>query len=396
MSSADSLTHFGSFPSFSLISISLQAVKKRNKRLRKAIGEGEVPHLDTLEILKSQSFFTSSSLGHLVRRAESHLSLEGSSDSVENTDRKKKPRCPICLDEIQNGVVLGCGHRFCSDCIARMVAHDAEDAVLVHENELELRCCPVCQKPQILALGCEEVRRKIAEIWDSKKVTGGLSHHCNEEEGVEEDEEDEGCAVKPLTVILDLDQTMIYSSKTWRVSKDSSMETWTIRMAHVPFPVNVYLRPGLREFLKSMASKDLEMIVWTAGIYDYACPIIDQIEEYADVTFSKRFYRNSTTKTALHTTVKDLANLGTDLDRTVLVDDNPLSFSLQPFNGIPITPFLGIYNTIPGNSTNYLMHMLLPVIEELAEKEDVRPYLKEKFNMHGWFAINNIDILDSF
>lgn len=37
--------------------------------------------------------------------------------------------------------------------------------------------------------------------------------------------------------------------------------------------------------------------------------------------------------------VKDLSCLSKDLSRTVIVDNNPFSFLLQPLNGIPCIPF---------------------------------------------------------
>lgn len=37
--------------------------------------------------------------------------------------------------------------------------------------------------------------------------------------------------------------------------------------------------------------------------------------------------------------VKDLSCLSRDLCRTVIVDNNPFSFLLQPLNGIPCIPF---------------------------------------------------------
>ena len=39
--------------------------------------------------------------------------------------------------------------------------------------------------------------------------------------------------------------------------------------------------------------------------------------------------------------VKDLSRLGRDLRRTVIVDNNPFSFLLQPENGVPCVPFFG-------------------------------------------------------
>jgi TFIIF-interacting CTD phosphatase-like protein len=39
--------------------------------------------------------------------------------------------------------------------------------------------------------------------------------------------------------------------------------------------------------------------------------------------------------------MQDLSRLGRDLARTVLVDDSPSSFLMQPSNGLPIRPFTG-------------------------------------------------------
>jgi NLI interacting factor-like phosphatase len=42
-----------------------------------------------------------------------------------------------------------------------------------------------------------------------------------------------------------------------------------------------------------------------------------------------------------HVYMQDLSRLGCDLARTVLVDDSPFSFLMQPSNGLPIRPFTG-------------------------------------------------------
>lgn len=39
--------------------------------------------------------------------------------------------------------------------------------------------------------------------------------------------------------------------------------------------------------------------------------------------------------------LQDLSRLGCDLARTVLVDNSPFSFLLQPSNGLPVRPFSG-------------------------------------------------------
>lgn len=46
-------------------------------------------------------------------------------------DTAEDDSCPICLDQIQNGVALSCKHRFCSGCIVKALQRD--------------RRCPLCR-----------------------------------------------------------------------------------------------------------------------------------------------------------------------------------------------------------------------------------------------------------
>lgn len=200
-----------------------------------------------------------------------------------------------------------------------------------------------------------------------------------------------------LTVVLDLDQTMIFSmSKRSKLmlSRDchdnlDNLFFWDIQMSHVPYPAKVFIRPGLKDFLLSLAAiPNLQMVVFTAGIEPYAKPIIDQIEAYAGVTFARRLYRDSTARTPQYSTVKDLTCLGLDLARVILLDDNPLSYSLQPFNGVPVMPFTPLVS----EGETYLNQMLLPVVRDLTHRADVRLFLRTKYNMHAWFAKCGVDV----
>lgn len=77
--------------------------------------------------------------------------------------------------------------------------------------------------------------------------------------------------------------------------------------------------------------------------------------------------------------VKDMARLNRDLARTVLVDDTPLAFLHQPDNGVPVLGFRG------DPDDQLLSEAVLPMLQTLAREGDVRPFLRKRFEMLGWF-----------
>ncbi len=81
-----------------------------------------------------------------------------------------------------------------------------------------------------------------------------------------------------------------------------------------------------------------EVIMFTAGLEDYACPIANRLQQQYSA-FKHRLYRPATVGSPSYPCIKDLSRLGRDLKRTVLVDDTPLAFLNQPDNGIPILGF---------------------------------------------------------
>ena len=79
-----------------------------------------------------------------------------------------------------------------------------------------------------------------------------------------------------------------------------------------------------------------QVVLFTAGLEDYAAPICDAIEARYPGAFHHRLYRPATTPCDAYPCVKDMAHLGRDLRRCVLVDDTPLAFYRQPDHGIPV------------------------------------------------------------
>ncbi|KAB1671555.1 hypothetical protein [Gossypium barbadense] len=155
-----------------------------------------------------------------------------------------------------------------------------------------------------------------------------------------------------LTVVLDLDETLVCAYETSSLppalrsqATDAGLKWFELECvssdkefegkSKISY-VTVFERPGLQEFLNQL-SEFAELVLFTAGLEGYARPLVDRID--AENRFSHRLYRPSTICTEFREHVKDLSCLSKNLCRTVIVDNNPFSFLLQPLNGIPCIPF---------------------------------------------------------
>ncbi|CAN1276763.1 Carboxy-terminal domain RNA polymerase II polypeptide A small phosphatase 1 [Linum perenne] len=146
--------------------------------------------------------------------------------------------------------------------------------------------------------------------------------------------------------------------------------------------VTVFERPGLEEFLTQLA-EFANLVLFTAGLEGYARPLVDKID--SEGRFCLRLYRPSTVSTEYREHVKDLLLVSKDMRRTVIVDNNPYSFLLQPLNGIPCMPF-----SANQPFDHQLLDVLLPLLKKLSYQDDVRPALYERFHMPEWFQMHGI------
>mmetsp|Transcript_25423 Transcript_25423/g.22580 ORF Transcript_25423/g.22580 Transcript_25423/m.22580 type:complete len:289 (+) Transcript_25423:50-916(+) len=144
---------------------------------------------------------------------------------------------------------------------------------------------------------------------------------------------------KEYTLVLDLDETLIH---------------------YVDQPPNscFLTRPGALEFLEEMY-KYYEIVVFTAGMKDYADWVLDQLD--TQNLIKHRLYRHHV-RTNGFVLIKDLEKIGRDMKKTLIIDNLPENFSKQPDNGIFI-------KTWHNDMNDTCLYDLIPLLVRLVEEE---------------------------
>ncbi|KRY81206.1 CTD small phosphatase-like protein 2 [Trichinella pseudospiralis] len=132
-----------------------------------------------------------------------------------------------------------------------------------------------------------------------------------------------------LTVVFDLDSTLIYASKQQLFPAQQRLPSGKCFAA---------IRPHCITLLKNIRPL-CNIMMFSVGTESYVKDVLTLIDPNGEY-FDKILSKNSCTN-VYGLWAKDLAKTGTDLKRTVLIDDRQQSFLLQPNNGIPIRPWTG-------------------------------------------------------
>jgi RNA polymerase II subunit A small phosphatase-like protein len=130
------------------------------------------------------------------------------------------------------------------------------------------------------------------------------------------------------TLALDLDETLVHSQ--FNAVKSDYI---------IPIDVegricNIYVlkRPGVDFFLQQMA-RYFEVIIYTASLSKYADPLMDMMDPNGYCT-ARLFREHCTFVNGVY--VKDMSVLGRNMKDTILIDNSPTSYMLQPECGLPI------------------------------------------------------------
>jgi len=163
--------------------------------------------------------------------------------------------------------------------------------------------------------------------------------------------------------VLDLDETLVHSSFKPVQNADYIIP---VEIEGQYFQVYVLKRPGVDQFLKRLG-QFYEIVVFTASLAQYADPVLDLLDEYKVV--SHRLFRESC---SLHkgNYVKDLARLGRELKKTIIIDNSPASYMFHPENALPVESWFDDPND------NELLD-IVPMLEELSKVDDIRVLLQQ-------------------
>jgi Dullard-like phosphatase family protein len=190
-----------------------------------------------------------------------------------------------------------------------------------------------------------------------------------------------------LTVVLDMDETLLHSEFT---SADNNYRQYEERQTAQRDPdftlrintedggeeiVHVHKRRGVENFLEQCALH-FETILFTAALPIYAAPVLDRIDP--NNLLRARLYRDATISFEGENFVKDVGRLGRDLGRIVIVDNNPHAMLPQPDNAFPVISFY--------DEDDNELDKVLETLLEIKDLQDVRPYMRKRFKFRQQLA----------
>lgn len=166
-----------------------------------------------------------------------------------------------------------------------------------------------------------DISPRVAASSESSEDEAAASAKTKSSAAVAKGRHGKGSSVRKPCLVLDMDETLIHT-------QFNASGTHT-----------VLHRPGLADFLASM-DEVFELIVFTAGSARYAEAVMNAIDPNRHV--KKRLSREHCSPTPDGVYCKDLRKIpDVDMARTIIIDNIPENYDLQPDNGIPIIDFVG-------------------------------------------------------
>ena len=168
--------------------------------------------------------------------------------------------------------------------------------------------------------------------------------------------------INKKTLVLDLDETLFHIQfDPFDRPSDINLR---IEIENEIHDIYVMVRPGVKHFLENMG-KIFEIVIFTASLSKYADPLIDIIDE--DNICSFRLFREHCTQIN-EIFVKEMIKLGRDLKDIIIVDNSPMSYCLNPENGLPIKSWFD-------DKDDRDLFKISGILEFLSFVPDVRNYI---------------------
>jgi len=168
----------------------------------------------------------------------------------------------------------------------------------------------------------------------------------------------------PLQVALDLDLTLVCIDQQFKVDHDFQM----VGLPGVKGTLYGKKRAGVDDFLAWLGEHNVEVTVFTASVEAYAQSVVSHLDRDRTVirhVLSRTWCSPSSQRGRF---VKDLVVMGSDMRRTVLVDNDVSVFHPQPDNGILVADFVGQEDTE--------LQRVQRLLNELLDARDVRSVLR--------------------
>lgn len=175
-----------------------------------------------------------------------------------------------------------------------------------------------------------------------------------------------------LTVVLDLDETLVHC----RLDPiPAATENFTVTFEDTDALGLVYVRPFVRLFLE-IAARLFELVVFTASSQVYADQVLDRLDPEGKC-ISARLYRQHCTEAA-GVFFKDMRPLGRPRERSILVDNSPVSLMICPDNGVLVSSWMGAEP-----EDRELMELLL-FLQECAQRPSVPEFVKARYGFRAF------------